>query len=399
MFAARPFLAAFLTAVLAKFGDHIPYLADSKVIQALAHSPEWFRSWTTLLVLVALSVGEALASKNPDVRAVMEDLDGWVKAGVSLLVSYALIDGETAQTIKDIQRHGFGVESVWSVVCAVGTFFVAFLRRGALWIVHEVDDGDDIGLQTVLNWVESTWTVSGLFFIVLFPIAAIVLSALTALALFGLRRWKEKRDERTKLPCASCGAPVFPHATQCPKCRHAVAEPRAVGVFGTAKAGPCADRDKQRFELIGRKRCPVCATRLKQRTVQQACPECRAVTFANEREFHLYLDVLAKRLPKTLLVSLALSAIPIVGVVPGVVYYRLTLISGLRGYVPMMRGCVSRVLLFFIRWILIALQPIPILGALVIPLMCLSSYWIYKRALVGRARKDLAASAASSAAA
>ncbi len=138
----------------------------------------------------------------------------------------------------------------------------------------------------------------------------------------------------------------------------------------------------------------MCATRLKQRNVQQACPECRTVTFASEREFRLYLDVLAKRLPKTLLVSLALSAIPIVGVVPGVVYYRLTLISGLRGYVPMMRGCVSRVLLFFIRWILIALQPIPILGALVIPLMCLSSYLIYRRALVGRARKDLAAGTA-----
>ena len=42
------------------------------------------------------------------------------------------------------------------------------------------------------------------------------------------------------------------------------------------------------------------------------------------------------------------------------------------------------------RWILIALQPIPLVGALVIPLMCLSSYWIYKRALVGRVRKELA---------
>ena len=29
-----------------------------------------------------------------------------------------------------------------------------------------------------------------------------------------------------------------------------------------------------------------------------------------------------------------LSAIPVVGVIPGVIYYRLTLVSGLRGYVP-----------------------------------------------------------------
>jgi hypothetical protein len=151
---------------------------------------------------------------------------------------------------------------------------------------------------------------------------------------------------------------------------------------------------RQRFELIGRKRCPICATRLKRRVVQQDCPTCRTVTFANEREFRLYLDALQDRLPKTLLVSLALSAIPVVGVVPGVVYYRLALISGLRGYVPPVRGCVSRVLLVCIRWILIAFQPIPLVGALIVPLMCLSSYLIYRRALVGRARRELAAVAA-----
>lgn len=391
MFAARPFLAALVTAVLARFGDHVPFLADSKVIQALAHSPEWFQSWTTILVLAALASAEAWATKSSDVRAFMEDADGWVKAAVALAVSLALIDKSTVNVIEGIQRHGLDFESLWAVVVATATYFVALVRRAAMWIIHEVDDDDDVGLQTALSWIESTWTVSGIFFIVIFPIAAVVLSALTALALYALKRWKEKRDERAKLPCTECGAPVFPHATQCPKCRHPVAVPRAVGVFGTARASPCKDRDRQRFDLIGRKRCPVCATRLKQRGVQQACPECRVVTFESEREFRLYLDTLGKRLPKTLLISFALSAIPVVGVVPGVIYYRLTLISGLRGYVPAMRGCFARVLLFFIRWILIALQPIPLVGAIVIPLMCLSSYAIYRRALVGRARKDLAA--------
>ncbi|MBK7874895.1 MAG: hypothetical protein IPJ77_03960 [Planctomycetes bacterium] len=394
MFAARPFLAALLTSALARFGEHVPFLADSKVIQALAHAPEWFKSWTALLILLVLAVGETLAAKNADVRAVMEDLDGWIKSGVSLLVSFALIDGETASTIKDIQRHGFGIESLWSVVCAVGTYFVALLRRGALWIVNEVDDGDDIGLQTVLNWVESTWTVSGLFFIVVFPVAAIVLSAMTALALFGVKRWHEKREEASKVPCARCGTPTLPHATQCPACKHDVAAPRAVGVFGTPKTGVCEDRERQRFDLLGRKRCPVCATRLKRQQVQQTCEACKTVTFASDAQFQGYLDALSARLPKTLVISFVLSAIPIVGVIPGVIYYRLTLISGLRGYVPPVRGCVSRVLLFFIRWILVALQPIPVIGALVIPLMCLSSYLIYKRALVGRARKDLAVATA-----
>ncbi len=391
MFASRPFLAAFVTALLARFGDHIPWLKDSHVVQALSHAPDWFQSTTTLLVLALLATGEVLASKNADVRAVMQDIDGWVKAAVSLAVTLALVDSETLREIKAIQRNGFGPESLIAVAIAAGTFFVAFLRRAALWIIHLVDDDDDIGLQTMLNWIENTWTVSGLLFIVVFPVVAIVLSALTTLGLWWAKRWNEKREESSKVPCAKCAAPILPHATRCHACRAEVAAPRAVSVFGTPKDKPCADLSRQRFELIGRKRCPVCANRLRKRTVQQACETCRALTFANDEEFRAYLAALSSRLPKTLAISFGFSAIPIVGVIPGVLYYRLTLISGLRGYVPPVRGCISRFLLMLIRWVLIAFQPIPVIGALVVPLMCLSSYLIYRRALVGRAVKDLAA--------
>lgn len=390
MFAARPFLAAFLTALIARFGDDVPFLKESDVVEALSHAPSWFTSGTTLAILGALAVGEVLAAKNPDVRAAMEEIDAWVKAAVSTAVSLALLDSETLSTIKAIQRSGLGLESTLALLVGVATWFMAQLRRGALWVFQEIDDDDDIGLQTALSWIENTWTASGILFIVVFPIIALVLAALTALALYGLKRWNEHREHRLRVPCSVCAAAILPHATQCHFCRHEVAQPRAVGVFGTPKAAPCEDRDRQPFDLIARKRCPLCATRLRKRAVQQACSTCRVVTFAGEREFRTYLETLGERLPKTLGISFLLSAIPVVGVVPGVAYYRLTLISGLRGFVPPVRGCVSNVLLFFIRWILVALQPIPLVGALVIPLMCLSSYLIYKRALVGRAHKDLA---------
>jgi hypothetical protein len=115
------------------------------------------------------------------------------------------------------------------------------------------------------------------------------------------------------------------------------------------------------------------------------------VTFANQAEFQDYLGVLQARLPKTLLICLGLSAIPVIGVIPGVVYYRLTLVSGLRGYVPPLRGCLARVMIRVINWGIIALQPIPILGALIVPLMCLSTYTIYRNSLRNRAGKDLTA--------
>ena len=187
-----------------------------------------------------------------------------------------------------------------------------------------------------------------------------------------------------------CAAPIRPHATRCHACKREVDAPRAVGVFGQPKERPTDDRARHAFDLVARKRCPACATRLEKFAVQQACPTCAKVTFESQAEFERYLDVLAARLPRTLLVSLGLGAIPLLGVVPGVIYYRLNLVAGLRGYVPPLRGFATRWAVRLMHFVVIVLQPIPLVGALVLPLLCLSTYLIYRRSLASRARLELA---------
>jgi hypothetical protein len=51
----------------------------------------------------------------------------------------------------------------------------------------------------------------------------------------------------------------------------------------------------------------------------------------------------------------------------------------------------------FVHWGLILLQPIPLLGALMLPLMCWSTYAVYRRALDGSVRKALPAITAAAA--
>ncbi|HEV8112598.1 MAG TPA: hypothetical protein VGR31_07460 [Planctomycetota bacterium] len=390
MFASRPFLAAFVTAALAKWGVDIPWLKDHQVVIALSHVPAWFTSWPVILALAALATAEVLAVKHSEVRDFLHEVDGYLKTAVAILVSLAILDKDSVQTIHSIQRAGFGFHSFFAIVVGGLTYLTAALRRGVIGVLAEIDDHDDIGLQSLLNWVENSWTVLGLLFLVIFPLVALVLSALTALGLWLFQKRAERRELASKLPCAQCATPIFPHAMRCHACGTAVAEPRGVGVFGTPKDGPTRDLARHRFDLIARKRCPVCATRLTERAVRQACPTCATVTFANQGELQDYLDALQRRLPKTLLICLGFSAIPVIGVIPGVVYYRLTLVTGLRGYVPPLRGCLARVMIRVINWGIIALQPIPILGALIVPLMCLSTYSIYRQSLKGRASKDLA---------
>ncbi|MFN0243848.1 MAG: hypothetical protein ACKVWV_13245 [Planctomycetota bacterium] len=393
MFASRPFLAAFLTALLARWGVAFEWIADNETVQALHAAPAWFQSTITIVILGALAIAEAVSAKNADVRAVLDEVDSYLKTAIAFVVALAIVDDESAKTLHGIQRSGLGLETAWSALVASCTYAVAQLRRAAFAYFAEIDDDDDIGLQSVLAWIEGSWTLLAILFLAVFPIVALTLSALSALGLYQFRRWTLKREEQAKVPCANCSAPIYPHATRCSACRVAVVAPRQVGVFGQPRAEPTDDVVRQRSDLIARKRCPLCATRLTKRAVRQPCASCGTVTFGSQIELERYLRDLRARMPKTLLVCFALSAIPVLGVIPGVIYYRLSVVSGLRGYVPPLRGCLARVMIRVIQWGIIAFQPIPAFGALVVPIMCLSSYAIYRHALVGRAEDELAAGA------
>jgi hypothetical protein len=389
MFASRPFLAAWTTAVLARFGPSIPWIRGSEVIEVLHRSPEWFQSNATIGVLLLFAVLEMLAVKHSEVRHLLSEVDGWLKSAVAVLVSFAVIDAQSEEIFDAIHKSGLGT-GVWSSFVGVLVFFAAGLRRLVLEHVADVDDGDDIGLQSALHWAENTWTFVGLLFLVLFPLAAIVLSALTTLGLWLAHRRALRKEEESRVACVRCATRILPHATRCFACDTEVAVPLAVGVFGQPKRKPAADRAQQPFELVSRKRCPACATRLPRRAVRQACPVCRRTTFATRDQFEHYLGVVSARLPRVLLICFVLGAVPLLGVVPGVLYYRLNLVAGLRGYIPPLRGCTTRLLVRVIHFGVIGLQAIPIVGAIALPAMALSTYLIYRRSLVGRADEDLA---------
>jgi Zn finger protein HypA/HybF involved in hydrogenase expression len=397
MFASRPFLAAFVTSLLARWGGEIPFLKDASVVEALAHGPEWFRSGWTVAILGLFAAAEVVAVKHAEVRAALDEIDVYVKSAVAALVALAVLDRDTAKTIEGIRGAGLiGEGSVAGLVAAL-TWRVASWRKALFEHIAQIDDHDDVGIQTTLSWIENSWTVGGIVFIVVAPILAVVFAVLTAAALWWLQRRAEQREEDQRVPCAACGTRVLPHATACPSCRTPLAAPRAVGVFGTPRPSPAQDLEVHRYRLTARKRCPVCARRLTKRTVRQECPECHTWTFATRADFERHLARVQSRLPLTLLVCLGFSAIPVVGVIPGVVYYRLTLVSALRGFVPPVRGCLARAVTRVLGFGVLALQPIPVLGALVLPMLCLTAFLVYRRALTGHARAELAAAEAATA--
>jgi hypothetical protein len=395
IFATRPFLAAFVTAALARWGVELPWIGDNDVVVALHGAPPWFQSGTCVAILLALALAEVVSTRVPEIRAALDAVDEIVKAGVSTLVTLAIIDPDTQETLDAIQHGGFGLSTLWALGVGAATYALAVLRRAIVEWVDDVDRNDDLGVHSAFRWFETSAVLGGLFLIVVAAQLAIVLSALMALGIWLFKRRAQRTEERARVPCAQCRAAILPHASECHACHATVAEPRAVGVFGQPKRAAERDPERHRFDLISRKRCPSCATRLKQRAVSQACPTCGRVTFANAAEFERYLDVIGARLPRSLFYCFLLGFVPILGVIPGVLYYRLNLVSGLRGYIPPLRGCFTRWFVRFVDWFLIGAQVIPAVGAIVLPFICWSTYAIHRRSLCGSARTRLAPAVAA----
>ena len=128
-----------------------------------------------------------------------------------------------------------------------------------------------MGVQSLISWGEDLWVVAGLIFLVLFPFVMLVLIGIVAALLLLARKIAEVREEHSKVACAKCEQLIYGCATACPHCGERVASPRRVGFLGQTKANPADDPSVQPYRLVEKKRCPVCATRFRQRSVHQKC--------------------------------------------------------------------------------------------------------------------------------
>lgn len=115
--------------------------------------------------------------------------------------------------------------------------------------------------------------------------------------------------------------------------------------------------------------------------MSQPCRACRRPAFLSAAEAEAYLEGLQGKLGKTLLVLTVCSFFPLIGLIPGILYYRITLISSLRSYLPLSVSFFSRWIVRVINLVLLCLQPIPGIGMLALPAMCLTSFYFYRMLL------------------
>lgn len=269
----------------------------------------------------------------------------------------------------------------WSFGIGSLVWFVATLRRSVYGLLEAIDEEDSLGLQRLLSWMEDIIGFLGVIAVVFFPVLGVVLAGLALLVLATVRRILEAREHKQMAPCPGCQTRNHLSGVQCSQCRVSLPQPHPVGLLGVAKVGRVENLDPHRLRLVANKRCPSCATRLAEKRLQQRCPECDTAVFADATSLEVYLASLEARLPRTLVICLGLSSVPLVGLIPGILYYRISLISSLRFYVPGAVGFGVRWLVRVLNLLLLLLQVVPFVGALTLPLMCWLNFRLFSAAV------------------
>ena len=386
LFASRAFLPAFISSAVLRYGDSFPFLKDIDFLQNVGGGePTWFTNGYVITALGVLSILEMGATKIPEAEEALESVSKYLKTGM-VAATYlgflstadkAFIEGEL------LAVHAGIFANIWGFISTANTYIAASIRSGIMELLFEADEDDSLGLRKIIAWAEDAWAVIGFFWLIIYPIAVlIILGSLLGIA-FLLKKYFQYKEERSKVTCESCGAQNYPCATECHNCHTPVPSPVTVGLFGQSKNDqPAEDLAKHKLRLAEKKRCPACGTRLEKRDPQQTCDTCGHELFKDPNFARDYLSMVTGRLAPVLLITLALSFIPFLGLVIGVIIYRVQLVAPFRRYIPLHRSFLIKWMIRLLFFFLIAVQLIPGVGGVVVPLMALISYRSYRKSFV-----------------
>ncbi len=383
-FTSRAFLPAFVTALLLRYGDSIPFVSSFGIFSATGSEPSWFTHDITLMVLGALALCEIVAGKIPEVQELLDNVYRYAKTGLATLTVFGVVSVQDAGFIGGHLQQASLLGLIVGGGVAVAVFGLSGVRLRVDQFLAEVDPDDDLRLRFILSLFEDLWAGWGIVLLFVYPplMAGMVVLALAALV--GLERRFSRMGDSNRYPCPHCGSEVRALALGCQACHGDLPGARKIGWLGQVTDTIVSDRHAASLALVERQRCPRCAHRLDSGSVHQVCNGCGCEPFGDPAFVAAYSRRISLRLPWVLFVAFLLSSIPVIGLIPGVILYRWTVVAGFRRY---LHGAQA----FFLRWmlrlvflLLILLQLIPGPGALAVPIMALLSYFVYRRCFWAR---------------
>jgi Zn finger protein HypA/HybF involved in hydrogenase expression len=174
-------------------------------------------------------------------------------------------------------------------------------------------------------------------------------------------------EERQRTACAACGLKVHRCALYCPSCS-AERVPVRLGLLGRALGKKAEDLVVHRLQLLGARRCPRCAEPLSVQAHSAACPRCATPAFADSAEREQFVRYADKRWLALVPVLAMLGVVPLLGAILGLWLYQVSPAGALGAFARWQDRAGSQVLRRLGFLALAVFQPIPMVGAVVVPL-------------------------------
>ncbi len=381
LFMSRAFVPAFCTALCLRFGSSLPFLKQIPLFQGAGVAPSWFTSSWVIGLLGVLAFIEIVATKNSGFSEVMDGIHKYGRVGMAAVSTFGILPAGDARFVEQTFNisQTIMVDAVISAVVATLVWFSATLRNATMNFLYEIDEEDDLGIQSFISWLEDGWSFLAVFLFFIYPLLVTILVFIIIGFFLILRAYLRHKEEKRKVFCTNCGTSIYSSALDCPSCKINVLDPKDIGIFGTAIENSITDRSLHALRLTEKHRCPSCATRLKKRSVRQTCDACGHSIFKTIEIRQAYLKLIKDRLYTTIPVITALSFIPIVGIIPGIIFYRFRLVTPFKAYIPARQGIVLKVFTKTISLFLMGLQVVPVVGGATLPIMAILNYKVYRR--------------------
>ncbi len=397
LFMVRGFIPAFVIAVVLRFGPEYGLNQDIAVqlqeaAGSLGAAPSWFTSNPAILILGLLAALEVGATKDPDMRALLDTVESYIKPAMAGLTYFGVMNAADVTFLDSTYQAAGFTDTIGAGILVVATWMGTVAKGSLVTSITDLDPDDSLGLQRAMSFLGDAWVIVGAALVVLIPIlvAAMVLTSFGVIAI--LRKRAEKRDEASKRPCTSCNEPIYTCATTCFSCHAQQDNILDVNWIGGPTDRPAHTTDHP-YRLVAIGRCPKCATRWTRSDVPDGCPTCHDHPFADETFIQGYDQFLTKRLFPTLLICGLFGLIPILGFAIGIVISKIRLDGPYRRYINRGVSMIARWTLRILLLIAIFAQLFPGPNALVVIAMLLISFLVYRSLFRSRANKIATAAA------
>ena len=378
--------------------EYFEFKIDIEAARLLTGLPEWMQTPWFIALTFILALVENMMNRSPELQDIWNMTEAKLKAVFSFIICFVLIKGDPLLLIEHLKEEGistdfggfFSVEYVWSFIIGSLTWLLCKIRSGVYAFLIEIDDSDSMGMRKLLGRIEGGMGIFGPLIFIILPSLALMAAGVALLIIVALRLWVKRTELKHSVACDSCQHINHLSALHCGQCERRLEHVLAVGFMGLSKRDtPMEDVQQHKLDLLRVKRCPHCAAASSEKKVDMDCGVCKKPLFASAEEVNDYLRSIRKRLAKTLVVTSIFGFIPIVGLIPGIIFYRLYLVAGLRNYVSKGSNFFIRLLLRILFIFLIIYQLTPIIGFAAIPIMALANYLLYSgsiRSQIGKVK-------------